>query len=111
MQSQYDAEPVLRGFGPGGLVADPDSEGCLAMSAIDPALGGEKYYLKRATTGPTAGSLYDPNGPLARDPARPAGHLGKGAYEFRRCTKDAFDAYLSFLQTGNTLHLRHAERM
>lgn len=107
-----DGRVKLTGYGLGGEEVPADDPACLAKLSHDPATGRSRHWLKRATNGPESGHLYNPHSPLFEPGGvnRVVAHLGVGQYEFRPATEAAFDAYLRFLETDNTLHLRQAER-
>ena len=99
-------------YGLGGKEVDVDSSEALAKKSFDPATGVTRYWLKRATAGPDAGRLYNPQSPTFNADAakRVRNDMGRGQYEFRKATAEAFELYLRFLVTGNPTHIRQAER-
>lgn len=107
-----DGPTAAIGYTFGGKEVPPDDQECLAKQVFDPATNNTRYWLKRATSGGDAGKLFNPHSPLfeAGGVNRFHKHLGKGQYEFVKTTKESFDAFLRFLVSGNTLHLRQAER-
>ncbi len=110
--AQVDGPTIVVGHGPDGKAIDPASPLCVAKKATDPATGLSNHWLKRASTGPDAGLLFNPYSPnYDRDQARAFhGHLGRAQYEFCRVSQEAFEAFVLFLQTGNLVHQRRAER-
>ncbi len=110
MQDQsLSIEPTEQHYGPDGRVCHADDPDCRAKSVHDHGLDTERFYVKRCTLGPAAGSLMAPDEPMSPDPRRMT--AGREAYEFRKCSKECFESYLCYLQTKNSLHLRQAERL
>lgn len=73
----------------------------------------QRYWIKRATTGPDAGHLLNPWGihyQQGIDNKRVSSFMGKRRYEYSSVTADAFEMYLNFLETRNELYFRQAER-
>lgn len=98
----YELPAVVTGYGLGGKEVDPESKECLAKQAFDTGTGGRKYWLKRATVhSMEAGLLYNPH----------SAYFDKNApYSFAPSNPEAFNFYLKFLNTGNTIFISHAER-
>lgn len=97
----------------GGGPVGPDDPTAVAKSTRDPSTGEVRYWLKRATAGPDRGFLFNPQSPahLPNFLAKTVAQLGRGAYEFRKVSKAAFDFYLKFIVLPhNPAHLRNAER-
>ncbi len=107
-----DGKPEVTGYGFGCKVIETTSGACLAKKSFDPATKQTMYWLKRATVGGDAGKLFNPHSPNFSEIGanRIFDAVGRGQYEFYKASQDSFDAYLRFLESGNILHLRHAER-
>lgn len=99
-------------FGLDGHKSDTDFPGSIAKLSVDSENKSEKHFVKFATTGRDAGHMFDPHSPNFDKTKLEAFYeqFGRSHYEFRKVSKAAFDAYMRFLESGNPLHLRHAER-
>lgn len=95
----------------GKLCASTD-QWCVAKRSFDAATGISNYWLKRATAGPDAGCLYNPQSPNFQHWAEPDVNpaTGRGRYEWVRASVGAYECYLRFLMSGNLWELRQAER-
>ena len=113
MQNQsIDDEIETTGYGLGGFEIDPNCDDALAKVVTDKKTGRSSYWLKRATSGPDSGNLFNPQSPTFNAQAAKRFHsaMNRGQYVYRKASKDSFELYLKFLQTGNPLNLRNAER-
>lgn len=102
----------LEGFNEFGAAVDPADPGCVAKRATDPETGTSRHWAKRATSGPDAGCLYNPQSAFFRrqDYTQPSRHSGNLGFVWRPVTAECFDHFLRFLATKNVTHLRVAER-
>jgi hypothetical protein len=110
--AEVDGAVTVTGFTLGGVEVDATNLECVAKKAFDPATGSTRFWIKRATAGPDAGHLFNPQSPMF-EPAsigRVNDALGRGQYEFRTASEEQFDLYLNFLRTNNPSYVRHAER-
>jgi hypothetical protein len=109
-----DVALVVTAYTWGGAVVDPGDPSAVAKTSYDPGTRQTRYWLKRATTGRDRGFLFNPHSPaFDRDRARGVvAHTGRGEYEYRPATQQAFELYLKFLSPPhNPVDLRAAERM
>lgn len=90
---------------------DPDAPEALAKRTVSES-NQIRYWIKRGMVGAETGFLFNPQSPLFDELTVNRFHaaLGRGKYEFREVTQEAYELYLRFLRTGNTRDLRHAER-
>jgi len=111
--SVVNNEPEVIGYTIGAKKVKPDADNCVAKVATDLESGNSRYWLKRATSGLEAGRLFNPHGPgyTAASAKRFWAETGKNQYEFRKATQESFELYMKFLESGNELHLRQAERV
>ncbi len=111
--SPVDGETKVTGFAWGGEECEPTSKACLAKVSYDPETRRTRHFLKRATVGPEAGRLFNPQS-ATFDPSllgKVTEYLGRGGYEWRPAHEEAFVLYLKFLKGGNPVDVRCAERI
>jgi hypothetical protein len=87
----------------GGKEVDENDKSALAKQSTDRQTGGKRYFVKRATEGPDAGLMWNPQGPMF--------NATRSRYEFRQATPEAFAFFMAFLKTQNPNSIRHAERV
>jgi len=73
----------------------------------------EKFYVQKYTTGVNSGHMRNDNGlysvPKLGNHSNP--QRGNKFFELREVKEEAFNHYLKFLQTGDILYYRYAERI
>jgi hypothetical protein len=99
------------GIGVGGEAIDCDDRECVAKTISTARTNITKYYIRRCYRGIDAGLFFNPQNHAKSELSREEGHLGKRRFEFAEVTKQSFDAYVSFLKSGNTSLLRMAQRV
>lgn len=97
------------GYDSKGISTYQESERCVAKKTV--YASGDKCWVRFATVGPNAGSMYDPAKAEVGDLNRERNWRGTRQYEFRPVKPEAFSLYLQFLQTANPSFLRQAERV
>ncbi len=112
-----DTPPALRspteseGFDEKGHVVPPEAPECVARTLTDVTTGKTRHFVRVAKDGPEPGHFYNPRSIYGKPPRPDAVTRGGNArYAWRAVTETAFDAYQRFLCTGDTTHLRIAER-
>jgi hypothetical protein len=105
------ATPLVFGISASGEEVGHDSRDCVAKTISTAKTNIVKYYVRRCYRGIHAGLFFNPQSHDKSELCREEGHLGKRRFEFSEVTKQSFDAYVSFLKSGNTSFLRLAQRV
>jgi hypothetical protein len=98
---EVDGQPALTFYGARGVTLAADSKAALAKMSEDPATGRRRFWVKAVKSGVDRGRFYNPQSPT---------FSARNEYEFREVKAEAFDLFVRFLQTGNPLNIRGAER-
>jgi hypothetical protein len=112
MLSQSSSERT--GYDHRGGFRDPDSPECVAKMIHYPGTGQTHYYIRWVRTGLEAGTVLrcaDPAFNAASELRKQAKQMGSEKYSFCKVKREAFEHYLKYLQTGNAVYARHAERV
>lgn len=109
---QPEAKLEVKGLAWKAKPIDPKDEQCVAKTSHDAATDRSRFWIKFCTAGAEMGRMYNPLSPMfiPASQNRYHAHLGKSQYEFKEVKKEAFEAYVRFMETENPIHLRHAER-
>lgn len=94
-----------------GKVSEVDSNEAYAKKQL--IKGRTTYFIKRATAGPECPHLLNPWGihfQKGVDNVKWERLLGKHRFEYSVVPEEAFNLYIRFLATGNTLYYRQSER-
>jgi hypothetical protein len=108
MNQTEQATRSVAAYGLGMAEYDPQDERALAKVVHDEELDRRSYWLKIAVAGPEAGSLHNHHSPYYVGDARQR-QRGTMTYEWKKVTREAYEAYLRFLKTDQLVHLRHAQ--
>ena len=75
--------------------------------------GHARYFVSFLTDGPEAGRMRNTLSAHQDDARnnRPIGRTGKYLYELREVNEDAFESYMDFLNGGDEIALKNAERL
>ena len=98
------------GYNERGIAIGFESPECVAKRAIDPETKSTRQWVRRASPGPSPGSLFNPQARYYQM-AAPANLSAHDSYLWCPVTAACFDAYLRFLATSNAEYLHKAERL
>ncbi len=110
IEKVLDEKPVVSvGYKWGGTPVVPTEDDCCAKSTEE---AGQKprFWVAYCTHGNDSGGMRNPSSAFYVPQNDRIGHLGKNRYEFREVTEESYSSYRLFLDTGNVVHLRQAER-
>lgn len=98
------------GYAKGRQIVSVDDDTCVAKQ-----IDGENhtvYLIKQGTRGAETGLLYNHMSPTFEERTQNRLHseTGRRQFEFVKVKKEVFDLYLQFLESGNLIYLRKAER-
>lgn len=82
----------------------------VAKAVYDPNADNYTYFVKVSTAGRDKQKLFNPQGMYAVSVDARNLETGKQHYQYQKVSRKCYDRYVEFINTKNSLSLRHAQR-
>lgn len=105
-------EKEIVGFAWGAEEIDPEDANCLAKKIENKSRETTQYFVKMFRGNSGVRGFVNPIDPMFTPSmlTKQHSHLGCAGAEFTKVSRQAFDLYLTFLRTKNSVFCRQAER-